>query len=244
MSNPYLRLGFFLAITGFALLLISYLIAHSIPLSAIGLSTMILGIISITLSSAQFHVSPDIYQIFLKTELRNTSAILKGLEINNKAIYLPCTASQNISRVIIPLDGNINIGQIQEYLRDHKMVKRQFNSKDAVIAITTPGNVSLELLNNKPGQTVEQIKSALDQILIGKLGIAKKVEVDRIGSRLYIFVSGAQIRCEDPSYSECLGSPIASIAAAISSEALEKPIRIIEENNFQGIIDIKLEILS
>lgn len=42
----------------------------------------------------------------------------------------------------------------------------------------------------------------------------------------------------------CLGSPIASIVAAISSEALGKPIRIKEESFSEGKSRITLEVLS
>ena len=57
-------------------------------------------------------------------------------------------------------------------------------------------------------------------------------------------VSGSRLHYEDIWYYRCLGSPIASIVAAISSEALEKPIRIREESYSKGTSKIVLEVLS
>jgi hypothetical protein len=45
-------------------------------------------------------------------------------------------------------------------------------------------------------------------------------------------------------YYQCIGSPIASIAAAVSSEALQKPVRILEEKDNKGKYRIILEVLS
>jgi hypothetical protein len=45
-------------------------------------------------------------------------------------------------------------------------------------------------------------------------------------------------------YYYSLGSPIASITAAISSEALQKPVRIFEEKYHKGKYRITLEVLS
>lgn len=62
--------------------------------------------------------------------------------------------------------------------------------------------------------------------------------------RVDIEVSGSKLHYEDIWYYRCLGSPIASIAAAISSEALGKPVRIGEESYNKGKNRIVLEVLS
>ena len=48
---------------------------------------------------------------------------------------------------------------------------------------------------------------------------------------------------EESLYSYILGSPITSIAAAICSEALEKPIRITFETIRKGTVSIVLEVV-
>ena len=45
-------------------------------------------------------------------------------------------------------------------------------------------------------------------------------------------------------YYRCLGSPIASIIAAVSSEALGRPVRIKDESYGEGKSKITLEVLS
>jgi hypothetical protein len=57
-------------------------------------------------------------------------------------------------------------------------------------------------------------------------------------------VKGSRLSYEDIWYYRCLGSPTASIVAAISSEALQKPVRIKEESYNKGKSRIVLEVLS
>jgi len=60
---------------------------------------------------------------------------------------------------------------------------------------------------------------------------------------LLVDVARPKLKYENIWYYRCLGSPIASIVAAISSEALGKPVRIKEESYRQGKTSIVLEVL-
>jgi hypothetical protein len=75
------------------------------------------------------------------------------------------------------------------------------------------------------------------------LDIASSVNVNLADRQVGIEVNGARLGYEDIWYYRCLGSPIASILAAISSEALGKPIRIKEETFNKGKDHIVLEVL-
>jgi hypothetical protein len=115
--------------------------------------------------------------------------------------------------------------------------------EDMAIAVTTPGSINLEMLNNKPGPSAEEIETAISHLLTGVLDIASGVSVQMVDSRIIIAGSGARMGYEAFSYYQCLGSPIASIAAAVSSEALQKPVRVLEESLQKGKDRIILEVL-
>ena len=59
-----------------------------------------------------------------------------------------------------------------------------------------------------------------------------------------IEVIGPRLHYENVWYYRCMGSPIASIAASIASDAIGKPIRIKEESYSKGKSKILLEVLS
>jgi hypothetical protein len=112
------------------------------------------------------------------------------------------------------------------------------------IAITTPGNVSVELLENKPGATADEMEIALNYLLTGVLDIAHNVTVHITDAKVEVKISGPKMAYENNWYSKCLGSPIASISAAVVAEALKKPLRITEETYQKTESVVVLEILS
>jgi hypothetical protein len=76
------------------------------------------------------------------------------------------------------------------------------------------------------------------------LDLADSVTVNSSDAQIDVLVRGARLHYEDIWYYRCLGSPIASIAAAICSEALGKPVRIKEENYSRRESRIIIEVLS
>ncbi len=111
-------------------------------------------------------------------------------------------------------------------------------------SVTTPGSINIDLLETIPGPTSDEIEAAVTYILTGVLDIASSVKVHLSDSHVEVVISGSRLHYEDIWYYRCLGSPSASIAAAISAEALQKPIRIIVENYKKGNSRIVLEVLS
>jgi hypothetical protein len=112
------------------------------------------------------------------------------------------------------------------------------------IAVTTPGNISIALLENKPGPTADEMEAALNYLLTGVLDIAHNVSVHTMDSKVEVKINAPKMSYENTWYYKCLGSPIASIAAAVVAEALKKPLRITEEKYLKNEGVVVLEILT
>jgi len=181
--------------------------------------------------------------MLLKTGMENVSALLEELGLQNKATYLPST-SDSQSRALIPLGITDGTAAIPDKLPKRLIVRYGPNSEDIAIAVTTPGNVSVELLENKPGPTADEMEIALNYLLTGVLDIAHNVTVHIIDTKVEVKISGSKMSYENNWYSKCLGSPIASISAAVVAEALKKPLRIAEETYQKTEGLVVLEILS
>lgn len=244
MSNPYRLLGIILAVVGAILAPIFYFVVNAVPLTAVALSAIILGFTCILLANARPYLSPEACQILLRTGMENTAALLEELGIRNKAVYLPSNMRNGHPQALIPLAGEGDARRIRDKLPGRLIVRYGPDAKDIAIAVTTPGSINLEMLENKPGPTEDEIESAVTYILTGVLDIADGVKVNMADSRINIDVHKAKMGYEEIWYYQCLGSPVASIAAAISSEALGKPVRIIEESYNKGEDKITLEVLS
>jgi hypothetical protein len=242
--NQYRILGVILAVSGAVLSPVFYFIIGSTPLTAVALSAVILGLTCYLLANARPYLSPEACQMLLKTGMENSAALLEELGIRNRAIYLPSNMRDGHSQALVPLNGNGDIAKIKNKLPGRLIVRYGPSGEDMGIAVTTAGSVNIDLLPNKPGATSDDIESALNYILTGVLDIGSGVSVNIQDSIVNVEISGAKMTYENVWYYQCLGSPLASIAATISSDAFGKPVRILEESNGKGKSKITLEILS
>ena len=113
-ENPYNLLGLALALTGGAMAAVSYLILDSIPLTALGMSMVILGVISLTLGRTRPKISPEASAILLETGLENMAAIVEELGLRSKAIYVPSSLTDGRPRALVPLHSNSRPVQVTE----------------------------------------------------------------------------------------------------------------------------------
>jgi hypothetical protein len=207
------------------------------------MSTVIIGIICFALANTRPYISPEASQVLLKTGMENTAALLEELGLRTKAVYLPSTMRDGHQQALIPL-ADKDIERIRGKIPGRLIVRYGTSPEAMAIAVTTAGSVSTGLLENKPGPTSGEIQSAVTYVLVGLLDLANSVTVTMTDGQVEVSVTGARLGYEDIWYYRCLGSPIASIAAAISSEALDKPVRIREESYSNGRSRIVLEVLS
>jgi hypothetical protein len=242
MSGPYKFLGISLCLAGAVLSPVFYFIVGSVPLTAVSISAIMLGFTSLALSNARPYVSPEACQMLLATGMENTAALLEELGLKNRAIYLPSSSRDGSPQAIIPLvEGDAGAG-VRDKLPG-RLIVRYGNSPQAMaIAVTTPGSISVKMLEAKPGPASGDIESALTYILTGVLDIADSVIVNMSGCNINVEVRGEKKQEENIWYYRCIGSPIASIAAAVTSEALGKPVMIRQETSTKGNTRCKIEL--
>ena len=243
MNNPYRVWGLALCLAGTIFVPVAYFILDSVPLTAVGISAIIIGFTGIALANTRPYISPEACQLILKTGMENTAALLEELGIKSKAIYLPSTMRDGHSQALIPLAGEEDIQWVREKIPGRLIVRYGTDPDDMAIAVTTLGSINIDMLEARPGPTADEIEAAATYILTGVLDIANSVTIRLADSVVDVEVSGSKLHYEDIWYYRCLGSPIASIVAAISSEALEKPVRIREESYSKGKSRIAIEVL-
>ena len=241
MKNRYRILGTGLCITGLIVAPVSYFVIGSVPLTAVGISAIMIGMTCSILSCTQPSLSPEVYQLMLKTGLENTAVLLEGLGLSNKAVYIPSTMGNGYQQAVIPLTGITDL--VKGKIPDSYIVKYGHNSEGSGIAVATPGSISIDRFETIPGPTADEIETAVNYILSDVLDIADSASVIMVEDRVYVAVSNPKLIFEDTWYCQCMGSPIASIIAAVSSEALSRPVRISEENSEKKLSTITLEVL-
>jgi hypothetical protein len=203
-----------------------------------------IGITCVALANTGPSISPEASEVMLKAGMENIAALLEELGLRNKAVYMPSTMREGYAQALIPLRDEGEIQRVRTKIPGRLIVRYGTNPEDMAIAVTTPGSINIDMLETKPGPTAGEIEAAATYILTGLLDLASSVTVNLSGSQVNVDIRGPKMHYENIWYYDCLGSPIASIVAAISSEALEKPVRINEENYSRGRSRITLEVLS
>ncbi len=132
---------------------------------------------------------------------------------------------------------------VKEKIPDRFIVRYGQNPEDRAISVTTPGSINIDRFETIPGPIADEIETAINYILSELLDIADSASVILVDDKVYVAVSSPKLVFEDTWYYQCMGSPIASIIAAISSEAFGRPIRISEENLEKKLSTITLEVL-
>jgi len=243
VNQPYRLLGLGLLLAGVIFAPVSYFILNSPALTAMGISMLILGFTCIALANTRPYISPEACQVLLRTGMENTAALLEELGLRNKAIYLPSSLRDGHPQAVVPLaEGDIQ--GIRGKIPGRLVVRFGSRPQDVAIAVTTPGSINLEMLEAPPGPTSGELEAAISYILIGILDLASSVSVSLADSRVSVDINDPRLYWEDIWYYRSLGSPLASIAAAIACEGLDKPVRIESEAYEKGRARIELEVLG
>ena len=244
MSNPYRLLGLSLCVAGAIFAPVSYFILASVPLTAVGLSAVMIGFACLALANARPYISPEACQMMLQTGMENTSALLEELGLRNRAVYLPSSLRDGQAQALIPLVEAGQVQRVKDRLPGRLIVRYGPSPDDMAIAVTTAGSMNLDMLEAKPGPSAAEIEAAASHILVGVLDIASAVTVSLTDTEIIAEVSRPRLHYEDVWYYRCLGSPVASIMAAVTCEALQKAVRISEETLDKGKSRVVLEVIA
>jgi len=160
VSNPYRILGLGLCLGGVIFAPISYFIINSVPLTAVGISAIIIGFTCIALANTRPYISPEACQLILKTGMENTAALLEELGLRSKAVYLPSAMRNGHPQALIPLVEGEDIQWVREKIPGRLIVRYGLNPEDMAIAVTTPGSINIDMLETKPGPTAGEIEAA------------------------------------------------------------------------------------
>ena len=242
--SPYSLLGLGLAIAGAISSPVFYFVVGSVPLTAMGISFIMLGLTSVALANTRPPLSPEAGQMMLRVGMENTAALLEELGLNGQAVYLPRSLRDGLSQAVVPLSPDQLREPITRRVAGRLIVRHGAGPLDMGIAVTTPGSLCLDALEVTPGPDPGEIETALTHILVGMLDIAGAVSVATTDGAVTIEISRPKLTYENLWYYRALGSPMASIAATVTCEAHDRPVMIVRDDNQRGKGIVELEVLA
>ena len=149
MNNPYRTLGIILCFAGAIFAPVSYFVIDSVPFTAIGISSFMIGITCVALANARPYISPEASQLMLKTGMENTSALLEELGLRNKAIYVPSSMRDGHPQAIVPLVEREGITLHKDAIAGRLIVRYGNDPDDMAISVSTPGSLNIDMLESR-----------------------------------------------------------------------------------------------
>ena len=144
----------------------------------------------------------------------------------------------------MPIDPDGSSVRLDDSIPGRLIVRYGRNPRDLGIAVTTPGSICLDGLEVTPGPSSSEIEAALTSILVGMLDIAGSVTANATETKVTVEVSKPRLSYQNIWYYRSLGSPIASMAATVVSEAFDKPVTVTRDEVRKGKAVIELEVLG
>ncbi len=219
---------------------LAYLVLRSVPLTSLGISTILIGAVTFAIAIGQPKISPEASAILLQSGVENISAIIEELGLKSKAVYLPTSLSGNKPKALIPLESNI---EFDNKILPKRLIVKYGSKPEAVgLLVITPGSAVVGLVEAKPDCSAGDLESAISLVLSGTINLADGARVTLDAEKVLVEVINPRLEGNKMWVYESLGTPIASIVASIVAEVLDKPVSISSERSSRGkcLVDLKV----
>ena len=242
-GNPYIKAGLSLLIAGSLISLPALLIFHLSWLAALGICLLVLSLILLALAKAVPKLPPEVCGLLLETGIDNIATLIEELGIRAKAVYLPSSLTSARPQAFIPLHSQPSLPIITRALPQRLIDRYGDSPEDIGLLISTIGSTATGMLELKPGANQAELESALTSLLTGRLGVADGTRVICENNHIKVEINKPRIENGASWSHQCLGGPLASIAASIAAEAWDKPIIIKQEERLNGKYSVELEVI-
>jgi len=244
-KNAYLLLAVLLLVCGAAFCVLFYFAFDSIPLTAVGASMLIMGLVCLALSRSLPSISPETGKLLLEAGMENINALIEELGLRTKAIYLPSSRTgSGRPQALLPISPKVDIEELNRKLPQRLIVKFGAGDESMGLLVSTPGSVSVDLLASEDARGAEGVEYSLNSVLVGVLDAVSGVNVEqRNDAEFDVKLSGLRLNHSNTLVYQWLGTPIASVVASIISESMDRPVTIIEESQNKRHVSIRLGVL-
>lgn len=238
--SSYARVGAALVLAGAIAAPVFYFVAASVPLTALALSSILLGAVALLLARSLPAVPPRAAALLLEAGLENLAGLVEELGVEEKAVYLPSALAGGKPRALIPLGANPPRIEVTRPLPERLIAQFGPDAEDMGLLVVTPGAAVMAMLEAPPGPSSSELEAALARVLVGSLDLATSVQVAQEPGFAAVSVSGLRLDRDDLWIYRLLGTPVASIAAAVVAEGLGTPVTVLSEERSSDRMVVRL----
>lgn len=228
-------LGLGLTSFGAILAFFSYFIALNIPLTALGIACIILGLtIALTPSTP---IPKLAVRAMIEGSCLNLEALLEEFNVEGKAVYMPPRDDRVFA--FIPLSSNPAQITFKEAVKLPLRVLTSVEGRLGLI-VFPPGSEVVKLAGVAQGLSVEE---ALNLTLVEFLEGASSIKAVARGDRIVVEVSNPIVGADLPRVNRSLGSLVISVAGCALAKSLGRPVAFIEEAFEDGKVKAEFKLI-
>lgn len=232
MRESYSLFGKVLIIFGIIVSFFFYVFYGNIPLTAIGIGAIIIGIAAIMLP--EYPIPPATIRSLIESSALTIEAILEELKIESKAVYLP--PNESYASVVLPVKSFENLPYKELDRRNVFLLIKNIPA----IKFYPPGCTIVKGISNDD----LSLSEALEKVLIDITEICSKVRVVETGENVVIELSNPYRKEKLPYFSKNLGSLSSSLAALTVVTIKKLPLEIVKEEIQKNKIYVYLRYLE
>ncbi len=241
-QSAYANFGLGLLLGGVLAAPVFFFLANSVPLTALAISAVLLGTIALFLDKSLPQVSPRAAQLLLESGLTNLGGLLEETGASAPAVYLPSILTEGQPRALIPLSPHGKRPTVSQVNSQHLIVEFGPHPDDFGLLVSTPGGGALSLLDERIGSTSAELESAMTRLLVGAFDIASTVQVTQENRLVIVRVGGVRLNIANLWVHRILGTPVASVAAAVVAEGRKTSVVIESEARTRDVVTVRLAV--
>lgn len=235
MKNSYQLLGSILAGFGIIFSILSYFVIGSIPLTALGIGCLIIGVASIMLPPNP--VPKSMVREMLRNSATNIEALLEEFQVEGRALYLPPKEGYVSAFITIEERPITEIAYANEI--PLRLLSVASGSKG--VTIFPPASEIAKAVEAYEESSYEQL---LNSVLVEQLEMAASAKAVEKGNAFAVEIDKPKIVPKLPRFNRSFGTLPSSIAASCLAFKSKKRIAIEDEKVFDDKIILTLRVFE
>jgi hypothetical protein len=211
----------------------AFLMLLSVPLTALGISCVVLGVTTVLIPGSPIPASN--IRSMIKGSCINIEALLEEFDAEGRGVYLPPRDGKVF--VYVPLETSHSLSNVWQAMEAPTRVVTEVGGEPGLMVFLP---LSDDMLSSIGGDM--KAEEALSDILVKKLEFLESVKEAESGDKVVVRMSGSRVGTDLPRFKKVLGSLPTSIAGCVLAFVFNKPLALIEEEASGRVITATFEV--
>jgi hypothetical protein len=231
--DRYTAVGVGLVVFGALFAEYAFLMLLSVPLTALGISCVVLGVAAVLIPESPIPASN--IRSMIKGSCINIEALLEEFDAEERCIYIPPRDGRVFAYV--PLSTSHDLSNMWQAMEAPTRVVTEVGGEPGLMVFLP---VSEDMFSSVGEDS--KAEEALSDILVEKLEFLESVKEAESGDKVVVRMSGSRVETDLPRFKKVLGSLPTSITGCVLAFVLDKPLVLIEEEVSGRVITATFEV--